>query len=126
MMDIDHFQKVNDTWGHAVGDQVLVEVARLLQENLRTTDLRARWGGEEFVALLLDSDREAGMHTAEKIRSVIERTAIEAGLDQPVRVTISIGVACFPDDGVEERKLFAHADDALYRAKEGGRNRVES
>jgi diguanylate cyclase (GGDEF)-like protein len=126
MMDIDHFKKVNDTWGHAVGDQVLVEVARLLQENLRTTDLRARWGGEEFVALLLDSDREAGMHTAEKIRSVIERTAIEAGLDQPVRVTISIGVACFPDDGVEERKLFAHADDALYRAKEGGRNRVES
>ena len=126
MMDIDHFKRVNDTWGHAVGDRVLVRVAEILQEKLRTTDLRARWGGEEFVALLLDSDREAGLHTAEKIRAVVEDTPIDAGLDEPVRVTISIGVACFPDDGVEERKLFSHADSALYRAKEGGRNRVES
>mgnify|MGYP002640119561 CR=1 FL=1 len=125
MMDIDHFKRVNDTYGHAVGDRVLVQVATVLQENLRNIDLRARWGGEEFVALLLDSQRDAGLQTAEKIRAVLEQTEIHAGLDEPVRVTISIGVACSPADGVEEHKLFAHADAALYRAKEGGRNRVE-
>ncbi len=125
MMDIDHFKRVNDTWGHAVGDVVLVKLAAILKENLRNTDLRARWGGEEFVALLLDSDRESGLKAAEKIRSVVEATSIDAGLDEPVHITISIGVAHSPQDGVTEDKLFAHADAALYRAKESGRNRVE-
>ena len=125
MMDIDHFKRVNDSYGHAVGDKVLIQVAQILQENLRNIDLRARWGGEEFVALLLDSQRDAGLQVAEKIRAVLERTEIHADLDEPVRVTISIGVASSPADGVEDRKLFAHADAALYRAKEGGRNRVE-
>jgi diguanylate cyclase (GGDEF)-like protein len=65
------------------------------------------------------------MLTAEKIRAVVEEAEVEAGLPEPVRVTISIGIACFPSDGVEEHKLFAHADAALYRAKDQGRNRVE-
>ncbi len=125
MIDIDHFKRVNDSWGHAVGDRVLVKLADIMRENLRTTDLRARWGGEEFVALLLDSDREAGLHTAEKLRSVVESTPIDANLEEPVCITISVGLACFPRDGVQEGKLFAHADAALYRAKEGGRNRVD-
>jgi len=125
MMDIDHFKRVNDTYGHAVGDRVLVTVAQILQENLRNIDLRARWGGEEFVVLLLDSEPASGLEVAEKIRSVLEQTSVEVGLDEPVRITISIGVACSPTHGVDEQKLFAHADAALYRAKEDGRNRVE-
>jgi diguanylate cyclase (GGDEF)-like protein len=125
MLDIDHFKRVNDSYGHQVGDRVLETVADLMVSNLRNTDLRARWGGEEFVALLLDSDLEAGLHTAEKIRAVIANSEFHAGLLQPVRVTISIGVACFPKDGCEERELFAYADAALYRAKNAGRNRVE-
>ena len=126
MIDIDHFKRVNDTWGHAVGDKVLVKVAEVLSENLRSTDLRARWGGEEFVAMLLDSDRDAGLHTAEKIRETVELTELDVGLEETVRVTISIGLACHPQDGVLENKLFGHADAAMYRAKERGRNRVES
>jgi diguanylate cyclase (GGDEF)-like protein len=125
MIDIDHFKRVNDTWGHGVGDAVLVALASLLGDKLRTTDLRARWGGEEFVALLLDSDRAAGLHAAEKLRATVEASEIDAGLEAPVRITISVGVACFPQDGADERGLFERADAALYRAKEGGRNRVE-
>jgi diguanylate cyclase (GGDEF)-like protein len=125
MIDIDHFKRVNDTWGHAVGDEVLVALAALLRDNLRNIDLRARWGGEEFVALLLDSDREAGLHTAEKLRATVEAMEIDVGLEEPVRITISVGLACFPKDGADEQGLFQHADAALYRAKEGGRNRVE-
>ncbi len=125
LLDIDHFKRVNDTWGHQVGDKVLVHLAQLLSDRLRATDLRARWGGEEFVALLLDSDRDAALHTAEKLRKAVEDASVDVGLDEPVSITISIGVACFPDHGADEKELFARADAALYRAKDSGRNRVE-
>lgn len=120
MIDVDHFKRFNDTHGHAVGDQVLVTVARTLRENMRPTDLVARYGGEEFLAILPDTGVEAGRHCAERVRAAVAAAQLD-GVD--ARITISLGGACLAG-GEGVAGLLARADEALYAAKGGGRDRV--
>jgi diguanylate cyclase (GGDEF)-like protein len=120
MIDVDHFKKFNDTYGHAVGDKVLIAVARVLREHLRPTDLVARYGGEEFLVILPDTNVEIGRQCAERVRTAIAAERLE---DVDARITISLGGACLaPSDSVAD--FLARADDALYASKHAGRNRV--
>jgi len=123
LCDIDHFKTVNDTYGHPVGDQVLRGVAALLGKEARTTDLVARYGGEEFAIVMPETDA-AGAHViAERIRERVAERVFDAELG-PLRVTLSIGLATFPDDAQRKAALVAQADGCLYAAKRGGRNRT--
>ncbi|MBO7383156.1 MAG: GGDEF domain-containing protein [Fibrobacter sp.] len=121
MLDIDHFKLVNDTYGHSVGDEVLVNLTKLIQGKIRNTDALVRWGGEEFVILCGDTPIQNAQFLAEKLRVAIENTA----LIKQQQVTCSFGIAeMIPNE--DPKKLFERADKALYAAKEGGRNRVVS
>lgn len=125
LTDIDHFKGFNDTYGHQTGDLVLQNVARLLRETVRDIDLPARYGGEEFAVILPETDREGALILAERLRKIIETNEVPTKAYGNLKVTISIGVACFPDIPVEARKdLIEFADMALYHAKENGRNRT--
>ena len=128
MMDIDFFKNVNDTFGHLTGSKTLEEIGMCIMQNLRSGDVAARFGGEEFAAFLLDAEAAQAMVAAERIRSEIEKTefsVIHRGKRAEIhRVTISIGVAAFPDDSKDPIELVEMADSALYRAKHEGRNRV--
>jgi diguanylate cyclase (GGDEF)-like protein len=123
MIDIDHFKRMNDTYGHQVGDEVLRTVAQLLKEGLYETDMVARYGGEEFVCLMPRSQAAGLKQKAEQIRARVEGHAFVIGLES-VTVTISIGIAHFPADGGTPETIMAAADRALYAAKDAGRNRV--
>ncbi len=126
MIDIDFFKKVNDVYGHAVGDDVLKQVARLYESSIRSTDLVARYGGEEFAVMMPETDLEDALVLAEKIRSMIESNPIptQAG---PLVVTVSLGVASVPRSKIQSAKdLIIAADKALYRAKKRGRNQVQA
>ncbi|MFA7384244.1 MAG: GGDEF domain-containing protein [Desulfurivibrionaceae bacterium] len=121
LLDIDHFKAVNDTYGHQAGDEVLAEIAAILRNHSRASDVVGRWGGEEFLLLCPETDGNGGMFLAEQLR-----TSIEAARFPVVgRITASLGVAAFRpgDDG---EALLRRADEALYRAKGKGRNRVEA
>jgi len=121
MIDIDHFKSINDTYGHQTGDAVLKEVAKILKYQTREVDIVARYGGEEMSIILPETDLEGALLTAEKIRSTVERYQFPDGL----KVTISIGAAtCDKDFPQDKETLIKLADEALYKAKEGGRNRV--
>ncbi len=124
MVDADFFKRVNDQYGHAAGDQVLRRIAAVLAAGVRSHDMVARFGGEEFVALLVETGPLGAMTVAERLRQTIARepVATDAG---PVPITVSIGAAgtAGPDADVEQ--LIARADEALYTAKRSGRNRVE-
>ncbi len=125
MVDIDHFKTFNDTHGHLWGDTTLKEVAQILEKSLRKADILARFGGEEFVVLLPEIDKEHGRKVAEKLRRAIERTNFPKAATQPLgRLTISLGVAAFPEDAQKAEALIDHADQGLYLAKSRGRNRV--
>jgi diguanylate cyclase (GGDEF)-like protein len=125
MIDVDHFKHYNDHNGHAAGDAVLRSVARLAASVTRRTDLVARYGGEEFTVVLSGASRDQGFRHAERIRSTIAVHPFEGGKAQPLGiVSISVGLATFPDDAESVESLFEAADQALYRAKNGGRNRV--
>jgi len=125
MIDIDHFKRFNDQHGHLMGDQVLQSVAALLEASVRKSDILARFGGEEFVILLPEIDKEHGRKVAEKLRRVIERADFPREETQPLgRLTISLGVAAFPEDAVRADELLERADRALYTAKTLGRNQV--
>ena len=130
MMDLDHFKLVNDSYGHLVGSQTLEELGSVLKSALRAGDVAARFGGEEFAAFLLDADYAQGLVAAERVRSAIEKhdfSAVRAGAGGEHRthkITISIGVAVFPDDTRDPIELVELADSALYRAKRSGRNRI--
>ena len=125
MIDIDHFKVVNDSFGHEVGDRVLFEVARAIKTDLRQIDILARFGGEEFIVLLPESNREQARLTAEKIRSAIAELKIEE-LNPGFRLTISLGVAGKSADDVSSLSdLLRQADVALYAAKKAGRNCVQ-
>lgn len=128
MMDVDHFKKVNDTYGHLTGSKTLEEIGYCITQNLRSGDVAARLGGEEFAAFLLDATLPQALVAAERIRSVIESTefsVIKHGKPfEKHHVTISIGIASFPDDSSDVIELVEMADSALYRAKRGGRNRI--
>jgi diguanylate cyclase (GGDEF)-like protein len=130
MMDIDYFKDVNDTYGHLVGSETLEAVGAVIKKSLRAGDVAARFGGEEFAAFLLDADYGQAMIAAERVRSAIEKhefPAVRRGAAEPPathHITISIGVAAFPDDGRDPIQLVELADSALYRAKGNGRNQV--
>lgn len=126
MIDLDHFKRVNDTYGHLVGDDVLRDVAQLLSDTIRTSDIVARYGGEEFLVLLPETDDAGAESFAERIRFAVEQHLFASdSLPEPLRLTASVGVAVYPAARIESvEDLFARADAALYRAKADGRNRV--
>jgi two-component system cell cycle response regulator len=131
-IDIDHFKLVNDSVGHQGGDDVLREVAARIKDELRVSDALGRFGGEEFVVLLIDAELDSATMVAERIRASIAGKPFELASGAALPVSVSIGVAVLDDfdrdhaiEGVAQ-ELVAHADTALYKAKEGGRNRVVS
>jgi two-component system, cell cycle response regulator len=126
MLDIDHFKKINDTYGHPAGDTVLIAVADVLTRSVRNEDVVARYGGEEFAVISRAINLEGARVLAERLRRMVEALQVDVGAAVPLRVTCSIGAAAFPEspnvqNGVE---LVEVADSALYRAKNSGRNRV--
>jgi diguanylate cyclase (GGDEF)-like protein len=123
MLDVDHFKSVNDRYGHLSGDAVLRQIAAALKRQARRVDLAARYGGEEFVLLLANAGRKEAFETAERLRRAIEAVATETP-GGAIRVTVSLGVATFPDDARERTGLIELADRALYAAKHAGRNRT--
>jgi len=124
MIDIDHFKQVNDRHGHPTGDTVLREVARVVKEAVRAVDLVGRYGGEEFAAILPQTDVQEARLLAERLRKAVEALAVPAP-NAIVRVTISTGIASYPAPNVASPDdLIREADRALYRAKQDGRNRV--
>lgn len=124
MIDIDHFKRINDTHGHQAGDAVLVQLARIFRETLRSLDSAGRYGGEEFLILLGQIDAEHAKQTAERIRSSVARHEFIIG-EVSLRVTISIGVGGLQAESNSSSDIIGRADRALYAAKAGGRNRVE-
>jgi len=119
MIDLDHFKEFNDTYGHLEGDSLLRKIAQILKSSLRETDLVARYGGEEFAVILPETDKEGASIAAERVRKTVsEQTFGEVG----AKMTISLGVASYPDDACLRADLIRQADEALYRAKREGRN----
>lgn len=124
MLDLDHFKAVNDSFGHAVGDDVLSQVAAILRRHIRRSDIAVRYGGEEFVLVLFSSAADNARYVAERIRCDVESHEFLAG-DTKLKITVSVGIASFPFEGVETTDdLMRRADSALYQAKGAGRNMV--
>jgi diguanylate cyclase (GGDEF)-like protein len=117
-VDVDDFKEVNDRLGHVAADRVLQAIGESMMEELRTSDLVCRWGGDEFIILLPETDRGEASLVAEKLRNEIRRAPGCGG------TTISLGVACYPIDGADYDTLVASADRALYQSKRRGKNRV--
>ena len=125
VIDADRFKALNDTHGHAAGDSVLKKIGALLRDSFRQSDTTARYGGEEFVVLLPETDIEAARRKVESLRELVAATPIQLGLlAQSVQITISAGLASFPDDGDDAAELLAAADERMFRAKRQGRNLV--
>lgn len=124
MIDIDFFKTVNDRYGHMVGDTVLQKIAVEITMQLRTNDIFCRWGGEEFILLIPESDKNNGQFLSEKIRKSIEETAIELESGEFVEITVSIGCTSIRENDSAVEALIERADNALYMSKETGRNRV--
>jgi diguanylate cyclase (GGDEF)-like protein len=121
MIDLDHFKEFNDTYGHLEGDNLLRKISQILKSSLRETDFVARYGGEEFAIILPETNKQGASIAAERIRKTVnEQTFGEGG----VKMTISLGVASYPDDACLRADLIKRADEALYRAKREGRNRI--
>ncbi len=125
MVDIDYFKKFNDTYGHQTGDLVLKELANVLKEQVRCVDSVARYGGEEFAVILLEIEREESIKVAKRIHRAVEEMTIQSPNGDELSVTVSMGLACYPRDADNRNDLVKIADQALYRAKENGRNRLE-
>lgn len=123
MVDIDHFKYFNDHYGHLVGDTILREISKTIKENVRQIDFIGRYGGEELSIILTETGKDNAHFAAERIRQAIESKYIRV-YDEDLRVTISIGIATFADDARDIRVLIDRADEALYLAKQTGRNRV--
>jgi diguanylate cyclase (GGDEF)-like protein len=125
MLDLDHFKKINDTYGHPFGDHVLKQASRVLVDSLRQVDLVARYGGEEIIIVCPETDAAGAKIVAERLRTNVEKMDCVVD-DIKSKVTVSIGVAIFPGDGItSEEELLQLADEALYRAKQAGRNCVK-
>ena len=124
MLDLDHFKSINDTHGHVAGDQVLVDLAAILGQTIRSIDYASRYGGEEFVVVLVETPVQPALDVAERIRSAVEGHAIVAG-GVRIAVTVSLGVADSRAEDAGPEAALARADQALYEAKRAGRNRVQ-
>lgn len=125
MFDLDRFKSVNDTYGHPAGDRVLQELAEILRESAREIDRIGRYGGEEFMVILPETDIEDAAVFVERVRREVARRPFDVDLDEPLRMTISVGVATYPHEAIDSPEtLVKIADNALYAAKSGGRNRV--
>lgn len=123
VIDIDHFKEYNDTYGHLAGDEVLSRLATVFKESVRSCDYVARYGGEEFILVLPEIGPEDGVKAAERIRKKVAKESF-AGDGETIQVTVSVGVASYPKDGDDSQSIIRHADTALYKSKESGRNRV--
>jgi diguanylate cyclase (GGDEF)-like protein len=124
MMDLDHFKPFNDNYGHAAGDAVLVAFSRLLHQNFRSEDIACRLGGEEFIMIMPEMGRAVAERRAlEMLREAVSIQLVHEGRELPP-VTVSIGLAIFPEDGQTPDALMQAADRAVYRSKADGRNRV--
>jgi diguanylate cyclase (GGDEF)-like protein len=124
MLDVDHFKKLNDTYGHDLGDNVLRELGRFLNNRVRTEDIPCRYGGEEFALILTDIPMDSAITKAEDICTGIAETLMIHCRDQVLSITVSMGVAAYPNHGENADDILQAADAALYQAKEAGRNRV--
>lgn len=123
MIDVDHFKTFNDMEGHVFGDEALKKIAQLFTSNLRKTDVLGRYGGEEFILMLPETPLEGGIEKCERLRTLIETTTFQ-GKKEAAYLTVSFGVAIYPQDADTPEALVKAADQALYQAKEFGRNRV--
>ncbi|MFA5336849.1 MAG: GGDEF domain-containing protein [Candidatus Omnitrophota bacterium] len=123
MIDVDNFKKINDTYGHLVGDAVLKEIAKIIKQNIREIDSLARFGGEEFSLILPETDKMSAIVVGERIRSKVSQQIIKA-FDEMLSATISVGVSSFPQNTLYSDVLMETADKALYQAKISGRNKV--
>jgi len=125
LLDIDHFKNINDTHGHSAGDLILVKLGEILRQSVRSSDVAARFGGEEFIVLMMTSGKKQALNMSENLRKIVESTEFRTpGLQSPLKVTISGGVATYPADGDSTTDLLRKADEALYKAKQTGRNRI--
>jgi diguanylate cyclase (GGDEF)-like protein len=125
MIDVDNFKRFNDKYGHPTGDRILTAIGKVIMRDLRTVDFAFRYGGEEFIVLLPEAGLESALHAAERLRESIERETVELLQGKTAEgVTVSIGVACYPEDGSNRDELFKIVDDLLYKAKFFGKNRV--
>ncbi|MBN1290140.1 MAG: diguanylate cyclase [Actinobacteria bacterium] len=127
MLDIDRFKRINDTYGHLCGDEILKDLARLIKHCLRSVDIVARYGGEEFAILLPETNAPEAFQTAERIRRAVEEFVFmgNGNTEKGLKITVSQGVTTYPSGGVDDRfDVIAKADEAMYRAKDAGRNKV--
>jgi diguanylate cyclase (GGDEF)-like protein len=122
MLDLDHFKKVNDTYGHPAGDMVLSDVGEILKKHIRRNDLACRYGGEEFAVVLPNVSKESVYSVYERFREMVSTQSFKCESKQ-FNITVSIGIA-FSNDAESVNDLLAHVDQALYQAKESGRNRI--
>lgn len=126
MIDLDNFKSFNDRYGHLVGDRMLIHIAKTLTKNLRDTDFVARYGGEEFVIILPETNNTLALRVADRIRNSVEREMLLVKGTGKKRITISVGIATYPANADNKIDLINRADEALYRAKQHGKNRVET
>ena len=125
LLDMDHFKAVNDEYGHDIGDKVLKELARILNETIRESDIIIRYGGEEFIVLLVNiKTEEQAISVANKIRIKVSENEIDVYAGSKLRKTVSIGLSMFPEDSSSLESVIKNADIALYEAKSKGRNQV--
>jgi len=124
MLDIDWFKRINDDYGHIVGDRVLERLGKLLRDSVRAENCVCRYGGEEFAVIVPEFGAEAASELAERLRDAVQQTTFASVKDRDVRLTVSVGVAAYPEAGGTAEDLTKAADTALYDAKAGGRNRV--
>ena len=124
ILDIDFFKKFNDQYGHQIGDEVLRTVSNILKKNTRTTDYVCRYGGEEMSIILPQTSKTEALINAQRICDAVANTPLKISNNKEVNITISLGVSTFPENGESPQKLIEYADQALYNAKENGRNQV--
>ncbi|RYZ36290.1 MAG: GGDEF domain-containing protein, partial [Myxococcaceae bacterium] len=123
LTDVDHFKSVNDTYGHPTGDQVLKGVARIIKTLARDTDVVARYGGEEFVMVMPETDAQGAKVIAERIREAVMAEVFQTEMG-PLRITMSLGIATYPDNAQEKQQLIDLSDQCLYHSKRNGRNQA--
>lgn len=125
MIDIDYFKSINDNYGHLAGDQVLQQFAAFIKDTIRNTDYAARYGGEEFVIILPETSLQKAEELAERLRKLTSELTIV--LEQvTLKITISIGISCYPEHAQSYEHMLEVADSAMYQAKMSGRNRISS